>query len=312
MISVVVIGRNEGDRLIRCLESVKATSYPTEKIELIYVDSNSTDNSVSSAGDLGARVLESKAEPSTAAAARNLGFREAQYEIVQFLDGDTVLDGDWLRKGVEAIADASYACVFGSVMELEPQATIYNFWAHHDWHVTPGPAESCGGIAMFRRDVLGKAGGFDETLRAGEEPDLCHRITRDQGKSILCLDEPMVAHDIGMTRFSQYWARCARTGHAYAEVGGRNKGMHRWRSARWRNVAHAAAGPIAVVLSLGLRSWWPVAVWVGLLMIAIVRNALRLRGRVGSLRGALLYSFHHYLAKLPMAVGQFKYWLGLQ
>ena len=53
-ISVVVIGRNEGQRLVRCLKSVRAADYPPDRIELIYVDSNSSDGSAAAAEELGA------------------------------------------------------------------------------------------------------------------------------------------------------------------------------------------------------------------------------------------------------------------
>jgi len=309
-LSVVVIGRNEGERLVKCLKSVRGADYPDEKMELIYVDSDSTDGSMSAAAELGAKVLRNEGTPCTASAGRNVGFRAASHDLIQFLDGDTVLDRSWLQKAVRAIADPTLACVFGKVEEIRPEASIYNFWAHHDWHVSAGPTESCGGIALFRRSALDRAGGFDETLPAGEEPDLCYRIRSEQHMGILCLDEPMVRHDIGMTRFSQYWRRCARTGRAYAEVGGRHAGMRRWRAAGRRNIAHIAVGLVAIVLSFVIWSFWPVAIWLGLIVVAVVRNAMRCRYRVGSLSGALLYSAHHYIAKLPMAVGQCKYWLG--
>ena len=48
-VSVVVIGRNEGERLVRCLESVQAAEYHPEKVELIYVDTDSTDGSCAAA-----------------------------------------------------------------------------------------------------------------------------------------------------------------------------------------------------------------------------------------------------------------------
>jgi len=310
-ISVVVIGRNEGDRLVRCLESVLASDYPADKIEVVYVDSDSTDDSCARAEGLGAKVVRLKPERPAAAIGRNVGLRSAEHELIQFFDGDTIVDKSWLRRAAQVMSDPQVACVFGRREESAPTASIYNFWTHHDWYVSPGIAESCAGDALFRRAVLERAGGYDESLIAGEEPDLCHRISRDQGMKIVCLDEPMTLHDIGMTRFGQYWRRCVRTGHAYAEVGGRHRGMRRWRAKRWRNLAHAVAAPLAVALSIGLRSMWPIAIWVLLVAVAVIRNALRLRRRVGSLRGALLCALHHFLSKTPMAIGQCTYWVRL-
>lgn len=307
-ISVVVIGRNEGDRLVRCLESVFDADYRRGGLELIYVDTNSTDNSCERAEQLGARVIRITPSRPSAASGRNAGWRQARHALIQFLDGDTILHPDWFRSGAAAMRDERVACVFGNRDELARGETIYNFWAHHDWYVPPGPAESCAGDAMFRRVALENAEGFDEALIAGEEPDLCFRIRDRQGGIILSLDVPMTRHDMNMTRFSQYWRRCMRTGHAFAEVGGRHPGMKRWRLNRWRNLFYALGTPSAVVLSLGFWSPWPLVAWFLLVTAAFVRNAARLRSRVGGYRDALRYSAHHYLAKTPTGIGQCVYW----
>ena len=307
--SIVVIGRNEGERLVRCLESVRAADYPSERIELIYVDSDSTDDSCAVAERFGAKVIRIKPDRPCAAAGRNAGLRAVSHELVHFLDGDTILNPPWLRKAVQAIADPTVACVFGRREEMSPQATIYNFWAHYDWYVPPGPAASCAGDALFKREALTWAGGFDESLIAGEEPDLCYRIRSGRGLTILSLDEPMTQHDMNMTRFGQYWKRCMRSGHAYAEVGRRHPGLGTWRRARWRNLLYAGGLPAVGVLSIVSRSWWPLAFAVAWVTLAITRNAIRWHKQVGSMRGAVLYSSHHYLCKFPAALGQCSYWL---
>lgn len=307
-LSVVVIGRNEGERLTRCLESVRAADYPADRLEILYVDTDSTDDSCERARRLGAKVLEIHPQRPSAAAGRNAGFRAAKYDLVQFLDGDTLLDRDWLHRAVAALGDPAIAGVFGRRQELAKDATIYNFWAHHDWYSSAGPAESCGGDVLFRRLALEQVGGYDESLIAGEEIDLCHRIRTRLGLGLLAIDAPMTLHDMNMTCWRQYWRRCVRTGHAYAEVGGRHLGLRRWRRARWRNLSYAVGTPLASVLSLLAWTPWPIVGWVLLVTAAWLRNSWRLRERIGSLRGALLYSASHYLAKTPTAVGQCTYW----
>ena len=68
-IAVVVIGRNEGERLRQCLMSIdKGVA------GIVYVDSGSTDQSIALAESLGAQVVELDASiPFTAARARNVG-----------------------------------------------------------------------------------------------------------------------------------------------------------------------------------------------------------------------------------------------
>ena len=73
-VSIVVIGRNEGERLERCLGAVRAAQ-GCEQAELIYVDSNSSDNSIAVAQGWGAQVIELTGKCS---AARARSFRAAR------------------------------------------------------------------------------------------------------------------------------------------------------------------------------------------------------------------------------------------
>lgn len=308
-VSVVVIGRNEGDRLARCLESVRAANYAADRLELIYVDSESTDDSRAVAERAEAQVIAIRPARLCAAAGRNAGLRAARHDLIQFLDGDTVLHADWIRRAVAAMADAAVTCVHGRVEEVAPYATLYNFWAHHDWFFPPGPTEACGGVAMYRRTALLDADGYDETLIAGEERDLSYRLIRDHGATILCLDEPMVCHDIDMTRFGQYWRRCIRAGYAYAEVGSRYPGLVQWRRTCRRNAVHGALALAAIIASVALWSVVPFIAWFGLMVLAVVRNAWRHRRRIGSLREAFLYAIHIYLSKVPTLIGHLDYFV---
>src|SRR5262245_4966207 len=92
---VVVIGRNEGKRLITCLRSVSTAA------AVVYVDSNSTDGSVKAARELGTHVVElDLSTPFTAARARNAGFScllsiVPEMPYVQFVDGDCELIDTW-------------------------------------------------------------------------------------------------------------------------------------------------------------------------------------------------------------------------
>jgi glycosyltransferase involved in cell wall biosynthesis len=96
----VAIGRNEGARLARCLESLSMAA------ALVYVDSGSTDGSVQLALDHSADVIElDMTIPFTAARARNAGFRRMR-EIapdllyVQFMDGDSELIDSWMERAL--------------------------------------------------------------------------------------------------------------------------------------------------------------------------------------------------------------------
>lgn len=214
----VIIGRNEGDRLRRCLQSVLSQAG-----RVIYVDSGSTDGSVELARSMGVDVVELDGSlPFTAARARNAGFarlaeRYPDADFVQFVDGDCdVVDG-WIERGIyELSAQPDVAVVFGRVRERSPDASIYNRLCDIEWDGPHGDVKACGGISIMRGDALRQVGGFNENMIAGEEPELCVRL-RQCNWRILRIDVEMTLHDASITRFGQWWKRAVRAGHAYAE-----------------------------------------------------------------------------------------------
>ena len=113
-IGIVVIGRNEGKRLIRCLNSAKACA-----TAIVYVDSGSTDRSIENAKEIGAHVVElDLTSPFTAARARNEGYMtirklKPDISLIQFVDGDCCLAPQWLeasRAFVLEHGDVAIAC----------------------------------------------------------------------------------------------------------------------------------------------------------------------------------------------------------
>src|SRR5262245_37385433 len=125
--AVVVIGRNEGERLQRCLQSLCSNAL------VVYVDSGSTDGSVEWARAQGAEVIElDVTTPFTAARARNAGWhrlrsRAPECPYVQFVDGDCEITGGWLNQAV-AFLDTHdrVGVVAGRLRERHPERSIYN------------------------------------------------------------------------------------------------------------------------------------------------------------------------------------------
>ncbi|MEP7338950.1 MAG: glycosyltransferase [Acidobacteriota bacterium] len=311
-LSVVIIGRNEGARLIRCIESVKAMRFDGE-VELIYVDSDSTDGSLENATALGARVIVVKPDRPSAALGRNAGWRVAAAPHVLFLDGDTILHPDFVAQATPSFANPKLAVVCGQRRELHPEASVYNRVLDLDWINPPGSAEFCGGDALMRRSVLEEVGGYDETLIAGEEPEMCRRM-RISGYEILVLDVPMTGHDLAMTRWSQYWRRAFRTGHAYAEVADRFRGteLPLWEKEVRRTAIHAALMfgffTLSVIASLALRSSLPLlAAFVTFLLLAL-RTAAKARWKCSDPVTRLLYGIHSHLQHIPILCGQISFW----
>lgn len=168
-VGVVVIGRNEGERLQRCLESIAGSAQST-----VYVDSGSTDDSVELAQQKGFSVVElDMTEPFSAARARNAGYaelvqRRPETAFVQFLDGDCELLPNWLAIAQDALEGRQkVAAVAGRLRERAPEASIYNRLGEMEWNfLGSGDVGAVGGIFMIRRKAFDNVGGFDPTVRA--------------------------------------------------------------------------------------------------------------------------------------------------
>ena len=234
-VGLVVIGRNEGDRLRQCLLSVMG-----KVAHIVYVDSGSTDGSIELARSLGVDVVElDLSTPFTAARARNAGFahllqKEAQIEFVQFVDGDCEVVEGWLDTALAQLeAQSNVAVVCGRRRERFPEQSFYNRLCDMEWDTPIGEATACGGDSMMRVEAFQQVGGFNPALIAGEEPELCVRLRQKEWK-ILRIDAEMTLHDAQMLHFSQWWKRALRAGHAYAEGAWMHgRGTGHWRRASW-------------------------------------------------------------------------------
>lgn len=277
-LGLVAIGRNEGERLQRCLDSI-----PQGLSAVVYVDSGSTDGSRERAAERGVAVVDlDLARPFTAARARNAGF-ERLLEIapgtraVQFVDGDCSLAPGWLEAGIGLLdANPDWVAVCGYRREQRPEASIYNLLCDLEW-TAAGPGDvgdfGFGGDVLIRTDALRAVGGYDERLIAGEDPELSARL-RWAGGRVMRVDREMTRHDADMHRFRQWWTRCVRAGHAFAEVAAR----HRDRGLFRRNLRSIAIwGGLLPALLLGGALALPV-VAVGVLALYALQVARIARG----------------------------------
>jgi len=304
-VGLVIIGRNEGLRLQRCLDTL-----PAGVRQIVYVDSGSTDDSVAQARRRSVEVVElDMSIPFTAARARNAGFRrlldlQPDVEFVQFVDGDCELVQDWLARGVAALASQpAVAVASGRVRERFRDASVYNRLCDLEWDGPVGDVSACGGNAMMRIAALRAAGGFTERLIGGEEPELCARL-RSRGHRVVKLGAEMAFHDAGMTRFGQWWTRAMRGGYGAAELEGIHPGMMRrdiLSTLFWALVLPAGACLSALAtrgLGLLLLAAYP-AFWLRILA--------RRRATGTALPDAALYATHCILAKFPGMLGLAKF-----
>jgi len=253
VVGFVAIGRNEGERLVACLTSLRASGGGP----VAYVDSGSSDDSVKAAETLGAQTIAlDMSIPFTAARARNAGARrlieEHHPRYIQFIDGDCALAEEWLaaaRAFLDSRPDVAVVC--GRRRERFPEMSLFNRLCDLEWDTPVGEALACGGDALIRVEALVAAGFYDDGLVAGEEPELCVRL-RERGWKIWRLDAEMTLHDAAMAKFSQWWTRARRAGHAYAEVSALHaKSAQRiWARETMRAFFWASIAPISIVLSV--------------------------------------------------------------
>ena len=303
--AIVIIGRNEGERLRRCLDSCAGAGLR------VYVDSNSTDGSRELARARGVETVElDLSRGFTAARARNAGFarlreRRPDLETVMFVDGDCEIAPDWIPAALALLRSRTdVVAVCGRRRERFPQASVYNRLCDIEWNTPVGEARAFGGDVVVRASALAAAGGYRDDLIAGEEPELCVRL-RAAGGKIWRLEQDMTWHDAGMTRWLQWWRRNVRSGHAFAEgaaLHGAAPERHFVAETR-RALLWGAALPVALLLAT--LAWWPLA-WLWLVYpLQWVRVALKLRragqpipwtqsafflqGRFAEARGALRF-----------------------
>jgi len=308
-VAIVVIGRNEGDRLRRCLESVGRQPAPA-----LYVDSGSTDGSVELAHSMGFDVVELDASsPFTAARARNAGLerilqRKPELAFVQFVDGDCEMVGEWLERGIRVLsARPDAAVVFGRIRERFRNASIYNRLCDIEWDIPIGEVGGSGGVAMMRVGALRQVNGFDPTIIAGEDTELCARL-RSQGWKILHVDAEMARHDAAMMHAGQWWKRAVRAGHGFAEFS-RLQGCATTRFFVQSARSTWFWGCLLPLLTLVLA--WPsrglAFVLLGGYPLLICRIYRRTRRKGASPYDATIYALHCTLGKFPQTIGMLMY-----
>ena len=240
-LTVVVPARNAEALLVDCLESVRRAA-PSE---IVVVDGNSTDGSVSLARRYGATILsdEGRGLP----AARTLGVRHAKTPFVALIDADVVLPDSALRDLLEEFRTGGYTAL---------QAGLHSEGGPGYWgralasHHRTGLSKNWFGVVatIMERDTLLRH-GFDDRFLSGEDIDLRHRLTRSGGR-IGVSQRTFVAHRFAEDSFAFAKSQWLADGRGL----GRMVQAHGWRR------AHLALLPLAaMVRGVGLsiaRGQW--------------------------------------------------------
>ncbi len=305
--AAVAIGRNEGERLKRCLESLSAAT------RVVYVDSGSTDGSVQSARERGVDVVELDISiPFTAARARNAGFRRLQevahnLTYVQFIDGDCELNQQWPWQALAFLnTHADVGAVCGRRRERFPERSIYNWLCDQEWDRPAGETRAFGGDVMMRVTTLEAVGGYRDDIIAAEDDELCVRL-RAAGWRVWRLDSQMTVHDAAIVRFRQWWRRALRSGYGFA-LGAYLHGASAERHFVWESRRAWLWGlwfPL-VCLAASVTFWpWGLMAWL-IYPTQVLRQMARNPGPLGHRAPLALFQV---IARFPEALGQMKFTL---
>lgn len=324
-VGIVAIGRNEAARLPSCLASARSSGARV----VVYVDSGSVDGSPDLAREMACEVVELDPQlPFSAGRARNEGvdrLREVggDLEFVQFLDADCELVDGWLARGVELLqGEPDVVAVCGQRREAHPDRSVYNLVTDIEWRRPSGDTHMFAGDALVRLASFSQAGGFRAGLIAGEEPELCVRL-RKAGGRIVRLPLDMTRHDAAMSRFSQWWRRQVRSGHAYAEIAAVHlPRVEAYWVRRLASIAGWGALPFLAFLGAPFSGGWsllllalPLLLW--LRVFRAYRSAVGTRpagiyatacvlGKVAELQGVVKYAWRRLLSRRPSGLIEYK------
>jgi glycosyltransferase involved in cell wall biosynthesis len=307
---IVVIGRNEGIRLAECFKSIK-----NNDCRIIYVDSASTDNSLEIAKQFKIETISlDPYSPLNAARGRNAGAQrllelDPSIPLIQFIDGDTALDKNWLQTAQTTLQKKTeIAVLVGDLTEKNPSSSIYKQLSALEWEQVYGEVKSVGGNCMIRTQVFLDVGGFNSEIAAAEDSELCYRI-RQKGWKIFHMNVPMGIHDTQIFNFRHFCKRCVRTGYAYQQVSMLYKNNEEKIFLR-ENLSNWIYGGVIPVLAIGLM---PLSHGLSLLLFLIYpflfgRIFFRMKKCWNPLL-AFLYAFMCVITKFPGFYGACKYLL---
>jgi glycosyltransferase involved in cell wall biosynthesis len=174
-ISVIVPVYNGANYLGEALECL--LSQDCAPGEIIVVDDGSTDRTASIIAGYGARVHAIRQQNRGPAAARNAGIACASRQLIAFLDADDLWLPSTTIRFLEGLQINLAACMVWGLSDrlFMRDATTTG----EEWYGRPQWALALGSM-LIRRRLIDDIGGFDESLRAGEDMDFLVRI-RERG-----------------------------------------------------------------------------------------------------------------------------------
>ena len=196
-VSVIVPVFNAEETLQECVDSILDLDYPKEKLELIFVNNHSTDNTEKILKRYEGEIKILYEDKKGPAAARNKGLLNASGEVIAFTDSDCVVDRNWLKHLVTPLRNKQVGITGGKILAKRPCNEIESFGETiHDHNTAINVFKPPYVITMnwaSRLAVLKEANFFNEDFIRCEDAELSHRIFVS-GYKIIYAPEAIVYH----------------------------------------------------------------------------------------------------------------------
>ena len=291
VVSLVVPMRNEGKHITQCLDSLVGQDYPTEYLELIIVDSDSTDNSADIVKSYTARhsninLLQNPRRITSVAF--NIGIRASRGQLIGIISSHSVLAPDYVSQcvryleqtGVEHVGGLMTAVGVGRVAQAIAESTNSPFGVggsrfHYDQREQYVESVYMG---VYRREIFDRVGLFDEELVRNQDDEFNYRLHKANGRHF----QTPAIRSVYYSRatYRSLWRQYLQYGFWKPRVFQKVSG-----SIQWRHVIPPAF-VLALVVGGMLAPFLPVArlAWigvVGLYVIIMGVGAGRVVGRLG-------------------------------
>lgn len=167
-ISIVIPSYNEEENIQKCLDAIKTSNYPQNKVEVIVVDDGSTDKTCETVKKNKIKLL--KQNHAGKVEALNLGTKKASYDFIITIDADTIIDRDCLKELVKPFSEKPVGAVTGN-SKVKNKETILGSFQNIEYHLNNLIRHSFsnvfnnsiwffGALACYRKEALKKIGYF--------------------------------------------------------------------------------------------------------------------------------------------------------
>jgi cellulose synthase/poly-beta-1,6-N-acetylglucosamine synthase-like glycosyltransferase len=195
--SVVIPAHNASKNLSACLDALQRQTVPREEYEVIVVSDGPVDATVETIANHYEVTLVSQPQRG-AAAARNLGAKRAQGDILLFTDADCAPECNWVEAMLAPFADQEVVGVCGVVRTRQKGLIPRFIQLEYDYRYRNVARHSQidfvnTGTASYRRQVFMDSGGFLEELLGAEDAEFSFRLA-SAGKKMVFAPEAVVYH----------------------------------------------------------------------------------------------------------------------